>query len=167
MSARDDARRQTTVGGLSWAGWLRLPRARWRRVVTAGTWAATWDLLLFGRNPAGYDATRTRAAFKKWLGEQFAKNAPYDRWVRDLMLAEEEGPARGLVGDGLRGPAVPQRLGDLAGGREGRQSINGEDRSIDLRGKCARHAQRGSGGRIVLGNSHQERDAFGPGGKIV
>lgn len=55
--------------------------------------AATWDLTLFGRNPAGYDATRKREAFKKWLGEQFGKNVPYDRWVRDLMLAEHEGPA--------------------------------------------------------------------------
>lgn len=50
-----------------------------------------WDLVLFGRNPAGYDATRTRVGFKKWLGEQFAKNVPYDRWARELLLGKQEG----------------------------------------------------------------------------
>jgi Protein of unknown function (DUF1549)/Protein of unknown function (DUF1553) len=55
--------------------------------------AHVWDLLLFGRNPPGYDATRRREGFKKWLGDQFAKNVPYDQWVRALMLGEEEGTA--------------------------------------------------------------------------
>ena len=53
--------------------------------------AHVWDLLLFGRNPPGYDATRRRAQFKKWLTEQFAKNTPYDQWVKALMLGEEDG----------------------------------------------------------------------------
>jgi hypothetical protein len=53
--------------------------------------ADVWDLVLFGRNPSGGDATRKRDGFKKWLAEKFAKNEPYDRWVRDLLLAEQEG----------------------------------------------------------------------------
>jgi hypothetical protein len=50
-----------------------------------------WDMLLFGRNPPGYDATRRRESFKKWLTGQFAKDVPYDQWVRTLMLGEEDG----------------------------------------------------------------------------
>jgi hypothetical protein len=53
--------------------------------------AQLWDLVLFGRNPAGYEDTRKRPGFKKWLTDQWAKNEPYDRWVRKLLLAEEEG----------------------------------------------------------------------------
>jgi hypothetical protein len=49
-----------------------------------------WDLLLFGRNPPGYETTRKRDGFKKWLTDKFAKNEPHDRWVRALLLAEEE-----------------------------------------------------------------------------
>lgn len=51
-----------------------------------------WDLVLFGRNPAGFDATRKRESFKKWLAEKFSKNEPYDQWVRELILAETDGP---------------------------------------------------------------------------
>jgi hypothetical protein len=58
----------------------------------AANQATVWDLVLFGRNPAGYDATRRRDVFKKWLTDQFTRNVPYDRWVRDLLLAEQEGP---------------------------------------------------------------------------
>jgi hypothetical protein len=54
--------------------------------------ANVWDLVLFGRNPANPDATRNREGFKKWLADQFARNAPYDQWVRDLLLAEQDGP---------------------------------------------------------------------------
>lgn len=53
--------------------------------------AEVWDLIFFGRNPAGYDATRKRDGFKKWLADKFAKNEPYDRWVRDLLVADQEG----------------------------------------------------------------------------
>jgi hypothetical protein len=53
--------------------------------------AHVWDLMLFGRNPPGYDATRRRETFKKWLTDQFAKNVPYDRWVRTLLQGEEDG----------------------------------------------------------------------------
>lgn len=53
--------------------------------------ADVWDLVLFGRNPPGGDATRRRDGFKKWLAGKFARNEPYDRWVRALLIAEEEG----------------------------------------------------------------------------
>ena len=58
--------------------------------------AQVWDLVLFGRNPAGGEATRLRPGFEKWLRAQFAKNEPYDQWVRELLLAEgnsvDQGP---------------------------------------------------------------------------
>jgi hypothetical protein len=57
----------------------------------AGQQANVWDLVLFGRHPANPDATRKRDGFKKWLTEQFARNEPYERWVRNLLLAEQEG----------------------------------------------------------------------------
>lgn len=53
--------------------------------------ADVWDLILFGRNPPGGDATRKRDDFKKWLAAKFAANAAYDQWVKDLLLAEQEG----------------------------------------------------------------------------
>lgn len=53
--------------------------------------ADVWDLTFFGRNPSNADATRKRDGFKKWLADKFAKNEPYDRWVRDLLLADQEG----------------------------------------------------------------------------
>ncbi len=53
--------------------------------------AAVWDITLFGRNPPNPDATRYRAPFQQWLTEKFAKNEPYDGWVRDLLLAEQDG----------------------------------------------------------------------------
>ena len=49
--------------------------------------ADIWDMILFGRNPPGYDA-RDRDGFKKWMREQFAKNVPYDQWVRALLKGE-------------------------------------------------------------------------------
>ncbi|HLF95076.1 MAG TPA: DUF1549 and DUF1553 domain-containing protein [Planctomycetota bacterium] len=49
--------------------------------------AAQWDLVFFGRNPASSEV-RKRESFQKWLAERFAKNVPYDAWVRDLILAE-------------------------------------------------------------------------------
>ena len=53
--------------------------------------ADVWDLVLFGRNPPNGDATRKRDAFKKWLTDNIARGVPYDRWVRELLLAEQEG----------------------------------------------------------------------------
>lgn len=51
--------------------------------------AQLWDLVFFGRNPPNGDATRKRDGFRKWLEGEFAKNVPYDQWVRKLLLAEE------------------------------------------------------------------------------
>lgn len=53
--------------------------------------ANVWDLVFFGRHPAGGDGLRKRDSFKKWLGDKFAKNEPYDKWVRELLLAEQDG----------------------------------------------------------------------------
>jgi hypothetical protein len=74
------------------------PQKRWKLIDRlladprfATEQAHVWDLLLFGRNPPGYDATRRRERFKEWLAGQFAKNVPYDRWVRALIIGEEDG----------------------------------------------------------------------------
>ncbi len=53
--------------------------------------AHVWDLVLFGRHPQNIDATRKRDGFKKWMADQFAKNEPYDRIVKKLLTAEEDG----------------------------------------------------------------------------
>ncbi|HXG09852.1 MAG TPA: DUF1549 and DUF1553 domain-containing protein [Gemmataceae bacterium] len=53
--------------------------------------ADVWDLVLFGRHPAGGEDTRKRPAFKKWLADKFAQNVPYDQWVRELLQGEEDG----------------------------------------------------------------------------
>lgn len=53
--------------------------------------ADTWDLVLFGRNPANGDATRKRDGFKAWLAKQFADGVAYDKWVKELLLAEQPG----------------------------------------------------------------------------
>jgi hypothetical protein len=55
--------------------------------------ADVWDLVLFGRNPPNLEGARQRESFKKWLAERWERNESYDRWVRDLLRAEEEGPA--------------------------------------------------------------------------
>src|SRR5262245_55001553 len=59
--------------------------------------ALVWDQVLFGRNPPNADAVRKRDGLKKWLADKFAKNEPYDRWVRELLLAEQEGSETFLV----------------------------------------------------------------------
>jgi len=53
--------------------------------------ADVWDLVMFGRHPAGFEATRKRDGFKKWLADQFAKNVAYDQMIKELLLAEQEG----------------------------------------------------------------------------
>lgn len=55
--------------------------------------ATTWDLVLFGRHPPGGDATRKRDDFRAWLTQKWIRNEGYDRWVRALLLGEEEGSA--------------------------------------------------------------------------
>lgn len=63
----------------------------------ASAQADVWDLALFGRNPPNGDATRRRDGFKKWLTGKFAKNEPFDRWARALVMAEEDGSELFLV----------------------------------------------------------------------
>ena len=46
-----------------------------------------WDMILFGRNPPGYE-TQRREGFQTWLRAQFEKNVPYDVWTRDLLKAD-------------------------------------------------------------------------------
>jgi hypothetical protein len=57
--------------------------------------ADQWDLLLFSRNPPGYD-TDKRDGIQAWLKKQFAENVPYDEVARALLKAEgnslDDGP---------------------------------------------------------------------------
>src|SRR5262249_11053088 len=57
--------------------------------------ADVWDLALFGREYN--EATARRDNFKAWLAGKIGRNEPYDRWVRDLLLAEQEGSEMFLV----------------------------------------------------------------------
>jgi hypothetical protein len=59
--------------------------------------ADVWDQVLLGRRPGNIDATRKRDTFKAWLANQFADGVPYDRWVKQLLLAEEKGSELFLV----------------------------------------------------------------------
>jgi uncharacterized protein DUF1549/uncharacterized protein DUF1553 len=56
--------------------------------------ATQWDLALFTRQPANTEL-RKREAFQKWLTEQFAKNASYDKWVLDLFVADGNSAEQG------------------------------------------------------------------------
>jgi hypothetical protein len=49
--------------------------------------ADEWDLILFGRNPPGYD-TDKRDGFRAWLRSRFETNVPYDAWAREVLKAE-------------------------------------------------------------------------------
>jgi hypothetical protein len=59
--------------------------------------ANVWDLALFGRHPGNIFETRVRPAFQKWLTRQFADGVPYDKLVRELLLAEQPGSEMFLV----------------------------------------------------------------------
>jgi hypothetical protein len=50
-----------------------------------------WDLVLFGRHPQNIFDTRKHDQFTKWMAGQFAKNEPYDRMVKKILSADEEG----------------------------------------------------------------------------
>jgi hypothetical protein len=57
--------------------------------------AIVWDQILFGRHPPDAELVNRRDAFQKWLRDRFTRNEPYDRWVRELLMAEGptyEGP---------------------------------------------------------------------------
>src|SRR5262249_40859293 len=50
--------------------------------------ATVWDQVILGRNPSN-SVSQLRGSFRGWLTDKFAKNEPYDRWVRELLLAEK------------------------------------------------------------------------------
>ena len=53
-----------------------------------------WDMILFGRNPPGYQTER-REGFHRWLTRVFAENVPADEWVRELLRAEGDSVSQG------------------------------------------------------------------------
>lgn len=53
-----------------------------------------WDMILFGRNPPGYQ-TNQRDGFQSWLRRKFAANEPLDRFVRELLRAEGDSVDQG------------------------------------------------------------------------
>jgi hypothetical protein len=55
-----------------------------------------WDMILFGRNPPGYETYR-RPGFQAWLRTQFEKNTPYDVWVRELLKADGTSDTTGAM----------------------------------------------------------------------
>lgn len=58
--------------------------------------ADVWDMVLFGRNPPGYD-TRIRDGFQAWLRSRFEQNIPYDVWARELLKAEGNSVENGAM----------------------------------------------------------------------
>src|SRR5262249_50071764 len=58
--------------------------------------ADVWDLALFGREYN--EATARPESFRTCLTGKFSRKEPYDRWVRDLLLAEQEGSESFLAG---------------------------------------------------------------------
>jgi hypothetical protein len=58
--------------------------------------ADIWLPLLIGRNPSHPELQQRHSVLHAWLTEKFAKNEPYDRWVRELLQGEghsaENGP---------------------------------------------------------------------------
>lgn len=57
----------------------------------AGAQANAWDLAIFTRRPGNPSDTSRRPAFKAWLTKQFTDGVGYDRWVKELLLAEQPG----------------------------------------------------------------------------
>jgi hypothetical protein len=59
--------------------------------------ADIWQPLLIGRNPANPEVQQNHPALRQWLTDKFAKNEPYDRWVRELLLAEGNSVDNGSI----------------------------------------------------------------------
>lgn len=53
--------------------------------------ANVWDLAIFTRRPGNFSDTYRRPAFQKWLTRQFTDGVTYDKWVKELLLAEQPG----------------------------------------------------------------------------
>ncbi len=58
--------------------------------------ADVWDMILFGRQPPGFD-TDKRDGFRSWLRANFEKNVPFDQWARELLKAEGTSADRGAL----------------------------------------------------------------------
>jgi len=58
--------------------------------------ADVWDLVLFGRNPPGYE-TQRRDGFQTWLRSRFEKNIPYDQWAGELLRADGTSTENGAL----------------------------------------------------------------------
>jgi len=58
--------------------------------------ADVWDMVLFGRNPPGYE-TQRREGFQTWLRARFEKNVPYNEWAGDLLRAEGTSAENGAM----------------------------------------------------------------------
>jgi hypothetical protein len=61
----------------------------------AGHMADIWQPLLIGRQPAHPEVQQHHPVLRKWLTEKFARNEPYDRWVRELLRGEGSSPENG------------------------------------------------------------------------
>jgi hypothetical protein len=57
--------------------------------------ADIWQPILIGRQPAHPEVQQHHAVLRQWLTDKFAKNEPYDRWVRELLRAEGNSPENG------------------------------------------------------------------------
>ena len=58
--------------------------------------ADVWDMVLFGRNPPGYE-TQRREGFLSWLRSRLEKNIPYDQWAGELLKAEGTSDVNGAL----------------------------------------------------------------------
>jgi hypothetical protein len=59
--------------------------------------ADIWKPILIGRNPTDPEVQQQHPALYQWLTDKFAKNEPYDRWVRELLLAEGNSADNGSI----------------------------------------------------------------------
>jgi hypothetical protein len=57
--------------------------------------ADIWQPILIGRNPSHPEVQQHHPVLRQWLMEKFARNEPYDRWVRELLRAEGSSPVDG------------------------------------------------------------------------
>ena len=54
--------------------------------------ADIWLPILISRNPAHPEVQQQHPVLNKWLTDKFARNEPYDRWVRELLQGEGKSP---------------------------------------------------------------------------
>jgi hypothetical protein len=59
--------------------------------------ADIWKPILITRSPTHPEVQQQQPALYQWLTDKFAKNEPYDRWVRELILAEGNSADNGSI----------------------------------------------------------------------